>query len=167
MEISMPVMAALVIAAVLLPYLWFILVGRKDQRKNKKQIKTRLKNENLTLDFEEQWNDNFIGIDQTKKVLFFYKSSEVDSEIHLINLNDIASCRINKTFNNLKKENKVIVELKTLDLELIYPSKRESFILNFYDVDNYFNEDFEQKRAEKWLDLILKNCNKAPLKKAA
>ena len=167
MKISMPIMAILVTMSLVIPYLWFILVGIKDQRKSKKHVENIIKKEHLTLNHKEQWNDNFIGIDLNKKVLFFFKSSEIEPLIHVVNLNDIISCRINKTFNNIKKENKIIAELKTLDLELIYNSKKENLTLNFFDVDNYFNEDFEQRRAEKWQDLILKNCNKVDVKKAA
>ena len=167
MKISMPVMAILVTLSLVVPYLWFTLVGRKDQRRNKKRIENIIKNEKLSLNHKELWNDLFIGIDQNKKVLIFLKSSEVDPLTHLVNLNDITSCKINKTFNNIRKNNIIVPELQKLDLELIYSSKKPSLVLNFFEVDNYFAENFEQKRAEKWLDLILKNCNNVSFKKVA
>ena len=167
MKIPMSIMFPLVIMSVVLPYLWFIFISRKSSRANKKQVESIIKKEHLTLNVKEQWNDSFIGIDEKKNILLFYKSLENKHIEHTIDLNDVTACKVNKAVINSKKGNKTITTLQTLDLELDHKSKKLRTILHFYNVNDFFGEDFEIKRAEKWLQLILQHCNKPPLNEAA
>ena len=135
-----------------LPYLWFILIGKNNSKKNEKLFKDVIKRENVSFNTKEQWNNNFIGIDESKNILIFVKLINQEAYSLKIDLNELKSCRINKKTRDYKKEKKIETELQSLDLELTL--KNEIITLHFYNSNDQFSEYMEIKRAEKWLHFI-------------
>ena len=135
-----------------LPYLWFILIGNNNSKKNEKLFKDVIKRENVSLNTKEQWNNNFIGIDESKNILMFIKLINQEATSLKIDLNQLKSCQINRKTRDYKKEKKVETELQSLDLELIL--KNETVTIHFYNMNDQFSEDMEMNRAEKWQTLI-------------
>jgi hypothetical protein len=154
MKISMSVMIILTTLFCVLPFAWFMFIGKNNSRKKEKLFKDAIKDENLSFNTKEQWNNNFIGIDESKNILMFIKLIKQEASILKIDLNEIKSCQINKKTRDFKRENKMETELQSLDLELAFLTKSEIVTLNFYDINDEFSEEFEMKRAEKWQTLI-------------
>ena len=151
---------------VVLPYLWFILIGKINSNKNDKLFKDVIKRENMSFNTKEQWNNNFIGIDESKNILMFIKLINQETSFSKIDLNKLKSCQINRKIMDLKKEKKTESKLQSLDLELIM--KSDTITLHFYDTNDQFSEDMEMKRAEKWQTLIEQSkFTTISLKKAA
>ncbi len=150
-----------------LPYLWFVFIARTNTKKIKKQIKDAIKSENVSFSKKEQWNNNFIGIDESKNLLMFLKMNSQETPFLRIDLNELKSCQINRKSRDFKKEKKMETELQSLDLELTFFTEKEAIILNFYNMKDEFSEDFEMKRIEKWQVLIQQKINTFSNKRAA
>jgi site-specific DNA-adenine methylase len=161
MKISLTVVIIFTTLSVVLPYLWFILAGKNDNKKNEKLFKDVIKGENVSFNTIEQWNNNLIGIDESKNILMFIKLINQEASSLKIDLNQLKSCQINRKTRDYKKEKKMETELQSLDLELTFLFKSEIITLHFYNTNDEFSEDFELKRAEKWQTLIQQSILKS------
>jgi hypothetical protein len=148
-----------------LPYLWFILIGKNNRNKNEKLLKDYIKAEDVSFNIKEQWNNNFIGIDESKNILMFIKLINQETSSLKIDLTQLKSCQINIKTKDFKKEKKIETELQSLDLELAFLFKSEIITLHFYSTNDEFSEDFELKRVEKWQTLIEQSRLKSILHK--
>ena len=154
MKISMSVMIVFTTIFCVLPFAWFMLIGKNNARKKEKLFKDAVKNDDLHFTTKEQWNNNFIGIDESKNILVFIKLINQETSILKIDLKRLKSCQINKKTRDFKREHRMETELQALDLELSFLLKNEITTLNFYDINDQLSEDFEMKRAEKWQTII-------------
>lgn len=161
----MTVMKIFVTLMIALPYIWFILSGKSATNKKVKIFNKLIKPEQLNLSQKEIWNNCIIGIDQTKKVLLYIKIKDAQKEFLIFNLNDIRTCQVNKVKREFQKDKKKEFELQKVELELSFISKKPNMILNFYDLNDSFTQDFEMQRAEKWMALIQQNIQKQVLNK--
>ncbi|MEZ4792189.1 MAG: hypothetical protein R2783_01545 [Gelidibacter sp.] len=160
MKISEYVVTGIITILGVTPFIWFTYIGKKASGKSKSVIKDLLKEESLDFHQKEFWNHNFIGIDEAKNSLLFIKIKSPENEIAKIDLNDVKSCKIQKSTRDYKRDKRMESELQTLDLQLVFESKRPTVDFNFYDIEDHLSEDFEMKRAEKWQQLILQNVMK-------
>ncbi|MCZ4318763.1 hypothetical protein O4H26_07160 [Aequorivita viscosa] len=167
MKISMSVVIILTTLCCVIPYIWFVFIGKNDTQKLKKLIKNAVKKENVLFSIKEQWNNNLIGIEETKNCLLFIKMISPETPFLRIDISELQSCRINIKSRDYKKEKKWETELQALDLELTFFSEKEAIILNFYDMNDDFTEYFEMKRIEKWQALIQQKINSYSVKKSA
>lgn len=165
MKISISVVIIFTILSVVLPYLWFVLIGNNNSKKNEKLFKDAITRENVSFNTKEKWNNNFIGIDESKNILMFIKLINQEATSLKIDLNQLKSCQINRKTRDYKKEKKIETELQSLDLELIL--KSDTITLHFYNINDQFLEDLELKRAEKWQILIQQSIPKASSNKRA
>ena len=154
MKVSMSVMIIFTTLFCVLPFAWFMLIGKNNTRKKEKLFKNAVKNENLSLTNNEQWNNNFIGIDEAKNMLVFIKLINQEISVLKIDLKRLKSCQIDRETRDFKKDKKVETELQSLDLDLSFHLQSDSTRLNFYNINEQFSEDLEMKRAEKWQTLI-------------
>lgn len=161
MKISITVVIILTTFLCILPFLWFMLIGKNTARKKEKIFRDLIKEQDLTISQQEQWNNNFVGIDEGKKVLTFIKLNSLQNQILKINLKDVTSCQISKVTRDFKRDKKVESELQTLHLELTYNSSKPKEFFCFYDIEEQLSEDFEMKRAEKWQQIINQNIVKS------
>lgn len=154
MKISMSTIILITTLCCVLPYLWFVIIARNGTNKLKKQINNAVKKENLLFRTKEQWSNHFIGVDDVQNTLLFLSANSLKTPYLKISLQDVKSCQIIKKSRNYKKEMKTETELQSLDLEISFYSNKEPFMLNFYDMNDEFAENFEMKRIEKWQALI-------------
>ena len=167
MKISLTLVTLVITLLGVLPFFWFMYIGKNADRKHKKVLEELIKGENLILNQKEQWNNNLIGIDETKKSLLFVKFAGSEKLITKIDLHDLKSCHINKITRDFKKDKKMESELQTLNLDLAFVSRKPDVTLNFYEIKDNFSEEFEMNRAEKWETLIKKYTNKQALNVSA
>lgn len=154
MKISTTLVTTVITLLGVLPFFWFMYIGKNATLKHKKVLSGIIESENLTLNQKEQWNNNLIGIDKAKKVLMFVKLATSENLITKIDLHDVKSCHINKITRDFKKDKKTESELQMLNLELTFVSRKPDVTLNFYDIKDNFSEEFEMKRAGTWESLI-------------
>lgn len=154
MKISMSTTIIVTLLFCILPYLWFIFLGKTNTKKTAKLFKDAIKKENLSFSVKEQWHSNLIGIDKSGSFLLFLKLNSPAEDFLKIDLSEVQSCQINVKSREFIKEKKRETVLQSLDLELTFLTERDPILLNFYDNNIDFQENFELKRAEKWKVLI-------------
>lgn len=167
MKISMSVIIIFTTLFCILPFAWFMLLGKYNTKKIENKFKDAIKRVNLNFNIKEQWNNKLIGIDTSKNMLIFMKLIDQEVSVIQIDLNQIKSCHINKQTKEVKKEKKTETELQSLDLELSFLLKSEITTLNLYDINDQLSEYFEMNRAEKWQRLIEQSKLKVSLNKRA
>lgn len=160
MKISMMVMMIFTTLFCLVPYIWFIFIGQKNIKKKKKQFTNTINDLNLSFTVKEQWNNNFIGYDESHNMLIFIKLNNQEFNILKIQLKLLKSCQINVTTQTIVNNHKSVSKLQSLDLELTMQSNDVPLILNFYDSQEEFSEDLELRRAQKWESFIKQNTLK-------
>ncbi|MBP0904025.1 hypothetical protein ACFSKN_09260 [Mariniflexile gromovii] len=161
MKISISVMIIFTTLFCILPYIWFIFIGKNNTKKNEKLFKDVIKKENMSFNIEEYWNNNFIGLNESQNILMFIKLTNQEASFSKIDLSQLKSCHINRKTRDFKKEKKIETELQSVDLELAFLFKNETITLRFYDVNEEFSEYLEMKRAEKWKSLIIQSKTNA------
>ncbi len=167
MKISMSVMIIFTTLFCILPFAWFMLLGKYNTKKIENKFKDAIKRVNLNFNIKEQWNNKLIGIDTSKNILIYMKLIDQEVSVIQIDLNQIKSGHINKQTKEVKKEKKTETELQSLDLELSFLLKSEITTLNLYDINDQLSEYFEMNRAEKWQRLIEQSKLKVSLNKRA
>lgn len=160
MKISLIIISTLLVLSVFLPFILFIYNGTKNTVSIKKQANALVKNNGITYSQKEVWRKNFIGISSDNKALTSIKfNTKNPSIVSDINLNEVKQCNIIKNYNNGANKS---LSLKSLGLELVYKSSaKPNVIINFFEIDEDLNEDFELQRIEKWHELI-KNTISSP-----
>ena len=165
MKISLILISTLLILSVFFPLFLFIYNGFKNTSNIKKRMNSIKKNNGISYAEKEIWHNNFIGIsnDKTKITYVHFKTDQ--PTISTIDLTEIKECHILKS---QVKEKEKVIRLKNLDLEFIYKaSNKPNVIINFFNLDEDLNEDYELQRIEKWHKLIFNAIPKQRLIKEA
>ena len=167
MKISMSVIIILTILFCVLPCIWFVFVGKNNEKNIKKQLKDAIKREKMSFSVKEEWNNKFIGIDEIHNSLLSLKMNSLEPDFSRIDLMEVKNCKIIAKTREFIHDKKKVTALRLLEMELTFLTDKEPVILNFYDSDIDIHEDFELKRAEKWLALVKQNIDKVKLNKIA
>ena len=97
----------------------FFLIRIKNEKKRKKLFQILLdiaKRNQCHIRKSEFWSQSVIGIDTSKKMLFFSKNANDSKEYIAINLAEIQNCNLVISKNNTKLVDKL--ELKFVDMEI-------------------------------------------------
>ena len=155
MELELVIISLVLVASVFLPFFIIDFSGKSGIAQMKKRFKSELVKNNLKLTDQENWGDTFIGVDREQKKMLFMKFSEVDPIFHLIDLSKIQACEIDSKIASVKTKVKKENILQQLNLKISsMDTKNPEVILNFYDWEGIYGEDFEMARAEKWKTII-------------
>ena len=72
-----------------------------------------------------------------------------------LELSEIKSCEV---ISDYKKDIDKVTPLKYLGLKIwFYTPNKEAVVINFFDTDEAFTEDYEARRIENWKDIIDNN----------
>ena len=105
-----------------------------------------LKN-HLTIDKKQTLNKNMIGLDRLNMKLVFIDNTEMPQKIHLVNLYDLADCRL------IKQTHKGNEHISKISLQCIFKQKnRPELILPVYNElnDNLYEMMRLSKKASYW-----------------
>ncbi|MGB5274366.1 MAG: hypothetical protein WBN39_09965 [Flavobacteriaceae bacterium] len=154
MNTSLLIISVILVSSVFLPFFLIDRTGKSAAGHRKKQIKMAIAKDHLALTEQEIWGNSFIGIDQQQKKLLFMKVEDKDQLEKLIDLNNIKDCKITTAHKKSTVKNHKEMLLLKLDLEIHSLKGNSIEILNFYDIDGPYKEDYEMIRAEKWKAII-------------
>lgn len=154
MDISFIIVCLIVAGCIFVPFLLFILVGQNETKKIKKKVKRSLDNNALNISQSEIWGNTYIGITTDQKIILFLKFSELHNEEQLIYLNNVKGCEIVEKRKAVKINDKRESILEKLDLVVSLKTEK-IVVLNFYDYNGNYREDFELKRIEKWKAIMI------------
>lgn len=164
MNTSMIIISVLLVMAVVVPFLIFNFLGKGDSKIISNKVKQFSKEAHLKLDEKESWGNTFIAIDRTQKILVFSKIIKGEVTIKNIALDQVEKTNIQKNLKLVKTNTGKENVLQRLDLEIVFFAHHEkSLLLNFYDVDQVYTENYELKRAEKWSTLINEVVKTSPM----
>ena len=158
MNYSMGLVSLILITIIFAPFFYAGFSGNSHAKKLKKIFKNEVAKQGYNLNHMEFWGNTFIGLDLKKSKLIYM--SVINSELFKkeILINSIKDCNVVKKIYNHKKNGKVQTQLVSVDLELTFKNYNEPVtLLNFYNRDNFYTENHELKRAEKWKSLLLQH----------
>ncbi|MCK0144432.1 hypothetical protein MWU78_02065 [Arenibacter sp. F26102] len=155
MNTSMWIVSALLVLCTVLPFVILNKSGKGDLKIMSNEIKKLMNESKLKFNLKESWGNSFIGLDSDNKALIFSKVFDGVVALENINLNDVLNAKIVKKTHVAKTQNKKETVLERMDLEIKFlDESREVKILNFYDIESIYIEDYELRRAEKWIAAI-------------
>lgn len=169
MDLELVIISLVLVASVFLPFFIIDFSGKSGIKQMKKLFELEQVKNNLKLTEQENWGNTFIGIDREQNKMLFMKFSEVEPSIHLIDLSKIQACEIDSKIASVKTKIKKENILQKLNLKISPKDTRNpEEILNFYDSEGIYGEDFEMVRAEKWKTNVKSYINTmSSVKKAA
>ena len=153
MDISLVILSLILVGSVFIPFFFFNSAG-KSENKIKKKIKQSIANFALNISQSENWGNKYIGIDTDRKIVLYLNFSESDNEEQQISLNHVKVCQILEKRKVIKTKASKETLLEKLDLEVSLQNG-EILLLNFYDSNLNYSEDFELQRIEKWKAIII------------
>jgi hypothetical protein len=155
MNISMLLVSALLVLCTIIPFVILNKSGKGDLKIMNKEVKNVMLGSKLKFDVKESWGNSFIGLDATNKKLVFSKVFEGVVALENIDLSKVSNVKILKKTHVVKSKNKKETVLEKLDLEIGFLNHEKPVkILNFYDINSIYMEDYELVRAEKWYAAI-------------
>ncbi|MEB8346619.1 hypothetical protein OO010_11220 [Flavobacteriaceae bacterium KMM 6898] len=169
MDLELIIISLVLVASVFVPFFIIDFSGKSGIKQMRKSFKLELGKNNIILTEQENWGNTFIGIDKEQKKMLYMKFLVAQPTIHLIELSKIQACEIDNKVATVKTKIKKENILQNLNLKLSpIDTSNPEVILNFYDSEEIYAEDFEMARAEKWNTIIKENSNtKSSGKKAA
>ena len=145
----------LLIMAVFVPFFILNNSGKGEAKLISKKIKEIVKEDRLKFDVKESWGNTFIAIDRAKKIIVFSKTVKDEVTAEKIALDQVEKSTIQKRLKLEKTHTGNANVLQNLDLEIVFSGhQKEVVLLNFYDAENTYAEDYEMQRAEKWNTVI-------------
>ncbi|MGB5556067.1 MAG: hypothetical protein WBM83_15535 [Flavobacteriaceae bacterium] len=159
MQTTFIILSLALVAMVFVPFFLMSSIGKKETKKLKSIGKTSVSSHNLKISQQEIWADHYLGIDTDQKKLLYLQVNESDKKELLIDLKTVKDCNKIEKIQAIKTKDKIENRLERLDLEVIFKNGTKT-LLNFYDSEKMYSEDYEVNRLEKWKQLILANIPK-------
>lgn len=154
MNLDNIIIAAIAIAICVIP---FILMGRSRKKKQKRTLQSLINlanQKNCKISKYEICGDFIIGIDETKRFLFFYKKLEDKVVEQFINLAEILSCRVKNTTRTVAYNNENQHVIDKVELGFIpYDKNKNEILLEFFDADTNMQLSGELQLVEQWFNL--------------
>ncbi|MEH6405782.1 MAG: hypothetical protein V7767_00730 [Leeuwenhoekiella sp.] len=160
------IICLVIVGSICIPYFLFIVGGKSNVKNIDSKIKDELAKNNLNISESEKWRTSYIAIDEIQKKALFFKSTEPENTIHLMDLNLIKGFEIIEKRRAIKIKDKNDMVLEHLELKVLLVNG-EILFLKFYDDIQDQYEDYEMRRIEKWKAILVKTIVKIPEKKVA
>lgn len=166
MKIDIIVVHITLLAAVAIPYLLFILAAARQRKKLEIKFLSEVKQMGLTLDKNDSWNTNIIGIDQTQQIVLLIQQNSLQTNVEVLDLKTVKSSYLLHHYRNIKINRKNEEILQRVELELsLYDGQKRSILLFDDDIHNY--QDYEMNHAIKWNQIIQDSIRLRPLIQSA
>jgi len=164
MKIDFIIVSGVLVILCFLPFFLCHLFVNSKKRNLGRKFKEEAQKLSCNITFELNRNTNIAGIDIFKKQ-FFIQQPENDFIIHHIDLNKINQIKLSMHYAKYSLHNKLVQTLSQLDLEFYDNNTSEIRIVNLYNYDLNYTEDFEIKNAENLVSELQKYLNVKPILK--
>lgn len=141
------------VAVVLIPFILFLLYGRSEKRRLKKLFSQEAYKHQLRVTEKDSWNNTTIGLDPDRAVILFMQLRKNGPFTEIIDLKQVKSCEVLPEIRTVANHQRPENVLQRIDLKLTLYNKVTRFI-TLYDSDENYNQEYEQKFAEKWGGVI-------------
>lgn len=142
-------------AAIALPFIIINLNKKRKYAKFDKDFLNLVQKEKLELSQKEIWNHQYaIGIDNNSKKLIYAKKQKDGITDALIDLKEVATCRVVSTNKSIKNQNGRSALTDRLELVFSFNNSKSEKILEFYESSDFMPNEDERSHVEKWMQVI-------------
>ena len=161
MDITMTIMAIVLMAIIISPFLLHHLSQKREEAKILYDILVLSESENAMISQKETWRQRYIiGIDELSKKLYYINKNKDNEDRTIINLSEVDECRINAISRNAKTKSGNISVIERLDLVFTFnKADKPEKTLQFYDSSVFMSPDNERILIDKWFGIIKTNLN--------
>ena len=156
MKLDILIVDILLVAMVAMPYVAFISVGLKESRKLKKRFMEQAVKYNFRPDRIETWNLNMIGIDQNASTILLLQNYSEGPQVTYLDLKKFRKSNLQKRYQTMRIQKKTEEMLQKVYLEL-HSFSGENLLVDLYDADKTYQQEYEMRNAEKW-NLLINSC---------
>lgn len=156
MKLDIIVVEVILVALVLAPYVVFTWAGYKKSRQLKRKFSEEAKKYNFQPNEIGTWNRNMAGLDSLSRSFLLVQDYLEEIEVIYLDFKMFRKCSIIKSYETIKIREKEEEVLQNIYLELLSHSG-EFKIVNLYDSNRTYEQDYEVKNAEKW-NLLINSC---------
>ena len=151
MDIGTAITGSICVIICALPFVLIGMSRRKKEKESLKALNNLAKQNNSDITDSEICGDYIIGVDKTKRTLFFITKREDSFREQFVELSHIKDCKI----ANIKRSTKNGKIIQRLYLQLSYAEQiKQEVILEFYNADINYQLSGEMESIEKWNKLI-------------
>ena len=151
MDLGSAIIGIIVLGVFTLP---FIITNRSRNKIKKQYLKSLLniaEHNNCQIDQHEIFGSFAIGLDETKKFVFFYRQTKNNVKEQSINLGLIQNCRVVNISRATNSKNRNEQVIDRLELNFLPMEHNQSEIkLEFYNADENAQLYGELQSIEKW-----------------
>ena len=151
-----------VVAAVFIPYILFIILAARERKNLRTKFFREAKKLQLKFDHIDTWNRNIIGLDKHQQKLLLLQQKKDSVLVQAIDLKNVKNVLILEKIGSVKINSKKEDILQRLDLELCFYNA-EPKLLNLFDSDEAYYQDYEMKNARKWCKILNDSLRLRPL----
>lgn len=166
MKLDIIIVDFALVALVFLPYVLFILMGRREERKLKNRFFKEVLKSQLTIEEKDSWNHTIVALDRDKGKILFVQSRKTGFAVELINLRNIIGCEVLQGVYTVKVGKTAQHILQRIDLQLTLNDKSLRMV-NFYNCDENYSQEYEMEHAERWSNQINEFIRFRPTVKSA
>lgn len=155
------IIGAIVIAVCILPFILMSINIKRRERKKISLFKNIVNENNCILSKYEICGDFVIGIDETRKYIFFNKQLKDNVLKEIINLHEIQHCKVKNGARVVTSKNGTYNVIDKLEL-IFNPldKNKKEIVLEFFNVNNNTQLIDELQSIEKW-SKIINDCIKS------
>lgn len=156
-----------VLSLVIVPCAIILYIGHKQYNKVGKRFQQETKLHGLHIDEYDRWNQNAMGMDYKQQKILLVSNRNGQMYVGVIPLNNIKESVLTPCTHSVKTANKVTTVLDKIFLELTPFDGTDKIIINLFDSEYTFEQDYEMKHAEEWNKLINNAVVKPQVKQKA
>lgn len=168
MKIDFIVISGILVIFSFLPFILFPLLRSKEEKNLKNTFKKETSSRELNITYKLAWNNNLAGIDILKREFVLLQWLNNNFVVQHVNLSQYHTIKIMVENRLVERHNKNTEELSRISLAFFRNNAEEPIMLNFYDYELNFSQDYEMKNAQKLLAELQKYaCAQPVLKRTA
>lgn len=149
MKLDILIVDLVLVALVVIPYLLFILMGRREITKLKESFLKEAEKHKLHIAEMDMWNKNVIGVDKARGKILFVQQRKAGFATELYDLKEVKACNLLQEVQTLKINRRDQDVLQRIELQLILFHGGIKTI-TLYNCDETYFQDYELRHAETW-----------------
>ncbi|MCM4161115.1 hypothetical protein FHG64_08240 [Antarcticibacterium flavum] len=165
MKIDFIVISGILVIFSFLPFILFPLLRSKDEKNLRNKFKNETSSRGLNISYMLAWNSNLAGIDILRREFVLTQWLNEKFVVKHVDLNKIHTLKIMVENRLVERHNKNTEELSRISLAFFQSNSVEPVMVNLFDYDLNFTQDYEYKNAQKLLAELQKYACAQPVLK--
>ena len=151
MDTGSIIITAILIVVCIVPFVLMSTSRKKRERKTLQSLSDIANKQNCTISKHEIFDNFIIGVDETKKFVFFFKKLEDSVVEQYINLAEIQNCRVKTTAKTVEFNNSTQNIIHRIELAFTeFDKNKKDATLEFFNDEINIQLSGELQLAEKW-----------------